>query len=57
MSSPAPIGPRVLSKGEQQPRPAPPDGRRSLLDNLGLWKQVFLAELLNLLEHRRYDLK
>jgi hypothetical protein len=54
MSSPAPLRPQVLPKEDEQPRSAP---SRSWQESFGLWKQVFLAELLNLLERRRYDLK
>ena len=57
MSSPASVRPPVLPKQGEQPDPVPQGGRKQLLDRLQTWKQVFLAELLNLLERRRYDLK
>ena len=55
MSSSAPVRQPTLPK-EQQVL-ASQGGRTSLLDRLRIWKQVVLAELLNLLERRRYDLK
>jgi len=35
----------------------PQDGGKTLVDRLQVWKQVALAELLNVLECGRYDLK
>ena len=56
MSSPAPVIPLAPGNGDQQPQPASQVVRKSLQERLHTWQQVLLAELLNLLEHRRYDL-
>ena len=40
-----------------KPEPGQRHGENRVWRWLRMWKQVFLAELLNLLERKRYDLK
>jgi len=56
MSSPAPVPPLLPCNGDKPTQLASPVGQKSLQDRLHTWQQVVLAELLNLLERRRYDL-
>jgi hypothetical protein len=53
MSSSASVKRAVAVDEQKQPQ----GDRKGILVRLQIWKQVFLAELLNLLERRRYDLK
>ena len=57
MFAPAPIRPPAISPKEEQWQLASGPGQDGLVKRLQVWQTVLLAELLNLLEGRRYDLK
>jgi hypothetical protein len=58
MSSQISAKPAVdLNEQNRPPKVAQQDDKVRLMDRMRIWIQVCLAELLNLLERRRYDLK
>ena len=59
MRAQASVEPGPSTHGQKAPPPPPPQdsSAEGALSRLRIWQQVLLAEVLNLLEHGRYDLK
>lgn len=57
MSTPASARRQVVVDELNQPDSSREGSRKGLLDKLLIWRKILAAELLNVLERGRYDLK